>query len=108
MPRGGTAVTIYANYVVQHYGFRAGYLAMAVPIAVIVIPLIIAFVRTRPDAPVSSGVSPTAGELAVPRLDLREALRPWSFWVIRIAVLLFPAAHRGIRVPLIPYPTGIG
>jgi MFS family permease len=35
MPLGGTTITICANYVVQHYGFRAGYLAMAVPIAVI-------------------------------------------------------------------------
>ncbi len=98
MPLGGTAITIYANYVVQHYGFRAGYLAMAVPIAVIVIPLIIAFVRTRSDAQVSSGVSPTAGELAVPGLELREAFRSWSFWMIAIAVLLFAAADVGIRV----------
>jgi len=48
---------------------------MAVPIAVIVIPLIIAFVRTRSDAQVSSVVSPTAGELAVSGLELREAFR---------------------------------
>lgn len=108
MPLGGTAITIYANYVVQHYGFRAGYLAMAVPIAVIAIPLIIAFVRTRSDAQVSSGVSPTAGELAVPGLELREAFRSWSFWMIAIAVFLFAAADVGIRVHLIPYLTGIG
>ena len=108
MPLGGTAVTIYANYVVQHYGFRAGYLAMAVPIAVIVISLIIAFVRARSDGQVSSGVSPTTGELAVPGLELREAFRSWSFWMIAIAVLLFAAADVGIRVHLIPYLTGIG
>ena len=108
MPLGGTAITIYANYVVQHYGFRAGYLAMAVPIAVIAIPLIIAFVRTRSDEQVSSGVSPTAGELAVPGLELREAFRSWSFWMIAIAVFLFAAADVGIRVHLIPYLTGIG
>jgi MFS family permease len=38
IPLGGTGITIVANYVVQHYGFRAGYFAMAVPIALIVIP----------------------------------------------------------------------
>src|SRR5260370_35893118 len=81
---------------------------MAVHIAVIVMPLIIAFVRTRSDAQVSSGVSPTAGELAVPGLELREAFRSWSFWMIAIAVLLFAAADVGIRVHLIPYFTGIG
>jgi MFS family permease len=104
MPLGGTATTIYASYVVQHYGFRAGYLAMAVPIAVIVIPLIVAFVRTRSLAL----VSPTVGELAAPGLELREAFRSWSFWMIAIAVLLFAAADVGIRVHLIPYLTGIG
>ena len=104
MPLGGTATTIYANYVVQHYGFRAGYLAMAVPIAVLVIPLIVAFVRTRSGAL----VSPTVGELAVPGLELREPFRSWSFWMIAIAVLLFAAADVGIRVHLIPYLTGIG
>src|SRR5260370_20784998 len=81
---------------------------MAVHIAVIVMPLIIAFVRTRSDAQISSGVSPTAGELAVPGLELREAFRSWSFWMIAIAVLLFAAADVGIRVHLIPYLTGIG
>ena len=109
MPLGGTAITIYANYVVQHYGFRAGYLAMAVPIAVIVIPLIIAFVRhTIRRASISAGSRRQPAGLAVPGLRLREAFRSWSFWMIAIAVLLFAAADVGIRVHLIPYLTGIG
>ena len=50
IPLGGSGITILANYVVLHYGFRAGYVAMAVPIVLIVLPLLAAFVRTRPDA----------------------------------------------------------
>ena len=42
IPLGGTGVTIFANYVVLHYGFRAGYFAMGVPIASIVVPLLAA------------------------------------------------------------------
>jgi len=108
MPLGGTAITIYANYVVQHYGFRAGYFAMAVPIALIVIPLMMAFVRTRPDLPSASPVSPAGAGLALPGLELSEAIRSRSFWMIAIAVLLFAASDVGIRVHLIPYLTGIG
>jgi MFS family permease len=105
---GGTAITIYANYVVQHYGFRAGYVAMAVPIALIVIPLIIAFVRTRPEAQAAGAISTAHHEPALPSLELREAIRSRSFWMIAIAELLFAAAGVGIRVHLIPYLTGIG
>ena len=50
IPLGGTGITVFANYVVLHYGFRAGYFAMAIPIVLIVIPLIAALVRTRPVA----------------------------------------------------------
>jgi MFS family permease len=108
MPLGGTAVTIYANYVVLHYGFRTGYFSMAVPIALIVIPLILAFVRTRPDLPADNAVSRAGDEPALPGLELGEAIRSRSFWMIAIAVLLFAASDVGVRVHLIPYLTGIG
>jgi MFS family permease len=109
IPLGGTGMTILANHVVQHYGFRAGYFAMAVPIGLIVIPLLAAFVRTRPDANPGDPVRAAGGDLlAVPGLELREALRSRSFWMIAIAEVLFATANVGIRVHLIPYLTGIG
>ena len=46
IPLGGTVVTIWANYVVLHYGFRVGQFAMAVPILLIVVPLL-AIMRRR-------------------------------------------------------------
>jgi MFS family permease len=109
IPLGGTGITILANYVVQHYGFRAGYFAMAVPIVLIVIPLLAAFVRTRPDANPGDPVRAAGGDLvAVPGLELREALRSRSFWMIAIAEVLFATSNVGIRVHLIPYLTGLG
>ena len=108
IPLGGTGMTILANYVVLHYGFRAGYVAMAVPIGVIVIPLLAVFVRTRPEARAIDPVVAAGGELAVPGLELREALRSRSFWMIAIAEVLFATAGVGIRVHLIPYLTGLG
>src|SRR5271155_4206280 len=50
IPLGGTGITILANYVVQHYGWRIGYLAMGLPVAAIVIPALVLYLRTRPPA----------------------------------------------------------
>jgi MFS family permease len=108
IPIGGTGITILANYVVLHYGFRAGYFAMGVPIALLVIPLLAAFVRTRPDAHADVSELATAGAAAVPGLELREALRSRSFWLIAIAQVLFATAGVGVQVHLVPYLTGIG
>ena len=108
IPLGGTGITIFANYVVLHYGFRAGYVAMAIPIVLIVIPLIAALVRTQPVAQAGVEVPAAAGDLAVSGLEVREALRSRSFWMIAIAEVLFATAGVGIRVHLIPYLTGIG
>lgn len=107
IPLGGTGITILANYVVVHYGFRAGYLAMAVPIGLIVIPILAALVRTRRE--VHADELPAAdGDLAVPGLELREALRSRSFWMIAIAEVLFATAGVGIRVHLVPYLIDLG
>ena len=105
IPLGGTGVTIFANYVVLHYGFRAGYFAMAVPIVLIVIPMLAAFVRTRPDAHPHEAA---ARAIEVPGLELNEALRSRSFWLIAIAEVLFATAGVGVRIHLVPYLTGIG
>jgi len=45
IPLGGTGVTIFASQVVQRSGFRAGYLAIAIPIVLVVIPLLAAAER---------------------------------------------------------------
>jgi len=108
IPLGGTGISIFANYIVLHYGFRAGYLAMGLPIILIVIPLVAVLVRTRPvpagDTPHASATKPPA----VTGLELREAFRTRSFWMIALADLLFAAAAAGIRVHLVPYLTDLG
>lgn len=107
IPLGGTGITILANYVVLHHGFRAGYFAMAVPIFLIVIPLLAVFVRTPPDT-AHEPKHLSASETQVPGLEVGEAIRSRSFWLIAIAQVLFAAAATGVRVHLIPYLTGIG
>src|SRR5262249_35768416 len=97
-----------ANYIVLHYGFRAGYLAMALPIISIVIPLVTLLLRTRPVPAGETTQTSATKSPALPGLELREAFRTRSFWMITLADLLFAAAATGIRVHLVPYLTDLG
>jgi len=107
IPLGGTGITPLANYVVQHHGWRVGYLAMGLPIAAIVIPALAAFLRESPSAPVDvPGVKPEA--ILLPGLEVREALRSRSFWMIALAQLLFTTSWVGMGAHFIPYIVGIG
>ena len=107
IPLGGTGITMLANYVILHYGFRAGYFAMVVPIALVVVPLLAMLVQTRPDT-ASEAKQASASETLLPGLEVREAVRSRSFWMIAVAEVLFATAGTGIRVHLVPYLTGIG
>jgi len=108
IPLGGTGITILANRVVLRYGFRAGYLAMALPIALLVIPLLVVFLPAGPVTEAADGDRSRVDAALAPGLEVREALRSRSFWMIAIAEVLFATAGVGIRVHLIPYLTGIG
>jgi MFS family permease len=107
IPLGGTGVTIFASWIVQRSGFRAGYLAMAIPIVVVVIPLLALFMRTAPEA---EETRPASGalEAELSGLEVREALGSRSFWMIAVAEVFFATAGVGLRVHLVPFLTGIG
>lgn len=106
IPLGGTGMTIFANHVVQRSGFRAGYVAMAMPIFLAVIPLLAIVMRRRPPQ-VETGVA-TRTEPALPGLEVSEALRSRSFWMVAIVDVLFATAGVGLRVHLVPFLTGLG
>ncbi|HKF29409.1 MAG TPA: MFS transporter [Candidatus Binataceae bacterium] len=104
IPLGSTVVTIWANYLVLHFGFRVAFFAMGMPILLIVIPLLTAFLRTRP----GSLSAPEAAQSVIPGLEVDQALKSRSFWMIAIAEVLFATAAVGVRVHLVPYLNGIG
>ena len=107
IPLGGTGVTIFASWIVQRSGFRAGYLAMAIPIVVVVIPLLALFMCTAPEAEETRPAS-GAPEAELSGLEVREALGSRSFWMIAVAEVFFATAGVGLRVHLVPFLTGIG
>jgi MFS family permease len=106
IPLGGTGMTLVANQVVQRSGFRAGYVALAIPILLFVIPLLAIFMRTRPDGE-AMGAPTVATESPLTGLEVSDALRSRSFWMIAIAEVLFATAGVGLRVHLVPLLTGL-
>jgi MFS family permease len=107
IPLGGTGMAIVANEVVNYGGFRGAYVAMAIPILFLVIPLLAMFI------PISTEKQKTEAEQVLTEeflfgLEVSEALRARSFWMIAIAEVLFAAAGVGLRVHLVPFLTGLG
>jgi MFS family permease len=107
IPLGGTAITILASRVMQHSGFRAGYLTMAMPILFIVVPLLELFMRSRPQTKEET-IASDSYEDSLPGLEVSEALRSRSFWMIAISEVMLAMAGVGLRVHLVPLLTGAG
>jgi MFS family permease len=102
---GGMVMTLVADRAIRSGSWRTGYLTLAVPMFVIVVPLIMLVVRTRPgDSKLS--VSEVADSL--PGLEVAEALRTRSFWMLALAQLFFAFAVSGMGLHLVPYLIGLG
>jgi MFS family permease len=114
---GGAAMTIVATYAIAAGGWRFGYATLAVPIVFIVVPLILFFVRIRnaaeTHAPVREAVQPspggqiTVGSFESPGLEISQAAKTRSFWLI-CAAQLFAGMTLGLAPHFVAYLTGIG
>jgi sugar phosphate permease len=111
---GGAAMTIVANRAIAHGGWRGGYVVMALPILVIVIPLLILTVRTRPEegrAAVDADPEPSgaaAGRAQLPGFEMREAVRTRSFWMLSVAQFFYACAVSGVGLHMVAYLIGAG
>jgi len=97
---GGMVMTIVADRTVRAGGWRLGYLVLAIPIVAVVLPAIVALVRTRPPG-ASRDVA--AAARALPGLEVADAVRMRSFWLIGVAQLAFAFAASGTNLHAIPY-----
>jgi MFS family permease len=103
---GGMVMTFVASQAIARSGWRVAYVTLAAPMFVAVAPVVLAFVRTRPahsERPSTSDVVPEPDGL-----DVRQALRGRSFWLIATAQLLFTLAIAGTNLHVVPYLTGAG
>jgi hypothetical protein len=84
---GGAAMIVVANKAIALGGWRAGYIAIALPMLPIVVPLVMFIVRSSPSSSKASA-DPTASAVApvvIPGVELIQAFRTRSFWLISIA-----------------------
>lgn len=115
---GGAAMTIVANRAIEHGGWRGGYVVMALPILIVVLPILLLTVRSRPQPDAVAGHKPPAApaELAasapllpqVPGLEMREAIRTRSFWMLSAAQFMYACAVSGVGLHMVAYLIGAG
>jgi len=96
---GGMVMTMVAAHTINAGGWRAGYIALALP-AFLIAALVAIVVRTRP--PDGQSETGSANPLAA-GLDLGPALRSRSFWMIAAAQFCFSLAGAGGTVHTVPY-----
>lgn len=108
---GGMITVQVVTRVTGAAGWRAAYIALGLPIFIIVIPLVILVVRLHPpeweqaarpgaDAPQFSG--------HLYGLTLRESLRTRSFWLLNLMTLTWYFASTGSITQLFAYMADIG
>ncbi|HEY6420042.1 MAG TPA: MFS transporter [Candidatus Binataceae bacterium] len=108
---GGAVMTIVANYVISRWGWRVGYLVIAAPMLVIVIPLLLMYVRTRPTAetqPLPDASAPPLAPVELPGLEVREALATRSLWLLTLVQFLGASVFAGLGQHFVAYLIGIG
>jgi MFS family permease len=105
MESGGMVMTFTVGSVIAAHGWRAGYFTVAVPALLIVVPLLLIFVRTRPAGAASQTIAERAD--ALPGYEVREALRTRAFWTLVVAQLSYGLAVGGTFHHLVAYLEGL-
>jgi MFS family permease len=111
---GGMIMVQVTTTVIRSWGWRAGYAALALPILLIVIPLVFLVVRSHPSDVSVQAVSSDPGDASrslsneAEGFDLNSAIWTRSFWLIAVAGFLFAFIAYGILTQLVIYLLGVG
>jgi len=106
---GGAVMAIVASRAIAWGGsWRVGYVTLAIPMIVIVIPLVLMVIKTRPDDTPGEPISVAARADALPGFELSEAIHTRSFWMLCAAQFLYATLAAGVGLHFIPYMIGQG
>ncbi len=105
MESGGMVMTFTVGSMIAAYGWRIGYFTVAVPALLIVVPLLLFLVRTRPAN--ASFESVAAEAEALPGYEVGEALKTRAFWMLALAELSFGLVAGGTFHHLVAYLEGL-
>ena len=105
MESGGMAMTFVLGYVVSHYGWKGAYIALSIPVLLVVLPLLLIVVRAGPEKSQA-----TVGESArtLSGYEVSEAIRTRVFWMLAVAQLAWGLAAAGVFIHVIAYLMGLG
>jgi len=94
------------TWLIAHYGWRIAIRWVSVPPLLIVLPMVLAVMRTRPQV---GGAKTTAQEVAaLPGLDFWPALCTAAFWLVLAAEVLWNTSFLSVIVHSITYMIGLG
>jgi OFA family oxalate/formate antiporter-like MFS transporter len=108
---GPMIMTIFANHLLTAVGWRGAYLLLAVPMIVVVLPIQLIFVRSRPPWQLEASSQPAAHPAvseAASGYEVGPALATRSFWLIVLTNFFFAFATISLSVHTIPYLISIG
>jgi sugar phosphate permease len=105
---GGAAMTLVADRSITWGGWRAGYVTLAIPMFLIVVPLVLLIVRTRPPGASGERVSVRESAGSIAGFELSEAVRTRSFWLIGASQFCYATVAAGTNLHLITYLIGLG
>ncbi len=111
MEAGGMVITALAGLLIVEIGWRAAYALLAVPLIVVVLPLYLIFVRTRPETagnPGAQSVSADDAGRTLPGLEVGEALHTRAFWMLVILQFCYTFTVGGIFIHLVQYLLNLG
>jgi MFS family permease len=100
---GGMVMTLVASAVIARAGWRTAYVALALPILLVVVPLVAVTVRSRPHADVAAAASGDA-----PGLEVGAAVGARSFWLVGVVQFVYGFAAGGTTVHAIPHFIDLG
>lgn len=106
----GFAATLapsYAAWLIENFGWRAGYPGMAAVSLILSLPLLLLFLKDRPSDALATEKAEDAPQQAksakeLPGMTPREAVRGYKFWVVGIGMFGVSAGTGGIVPSLIP------
>jgi MFS family permease len=102
---GGSLMTLVAGHVFRIAGWRTAYLALGLPMAIVVVPLVALVVRSRPPGTTPMTVAQSAELLE--GFETSEALHTRSFWMIVLANFFFAFTATGSLIHMAAYLEGL-
>lgn len=100
-----TLSPIYVTWAIAEFGWRGGYLALALVPLVVVFPAVYFFFYERKDVPVQPGTRTSEDPSSQQGVDLSTAARTGTFWILGLSFLLFSTSISGYIASYIPMLT---